>query len=1695
MTTTDPDAGDEHEYSLVYGTGDTDNSRFSIVGNQLRAVLAAEIPAGTYSVRIRTTDQLGETFEKPFTVTVIDDVAPNAPVITTPLNGSYTSETPTISGTAEAGSTVLISIDGAAQVNATVNGSGFWSHTPVSQLSQGPHAVSATARDAAGNVSIPSATVNFIVDTVPPATPVITSPADGTTVTEKRPVITGTTEAGSTVMVSVGGASEAATVQPNGSWSYTPTADLDEGPHTVSVTATDAAGNESTPPATASFTVDTIPPAAPTILAPANGTVTSDATPTVTISADSDAVKVTVLLNEIEVGDAEFVAGEWTYTPSALTDGTYEVTAVAADAAGNTSEPSQPVSFTVDTETPEAPVITYPASGGYTTASPTITGTAEPDSTVLISIDGAAPASATVNGSGDWSYTPASPLSQGPHSVSATARDEAGNESIPSTTVNFTVDTEPPATPVITSPAAGTTVTEKRPVITGMTEVGSTVRVTVGGASGAASVQQDGNWSYTPTADLSEGPHTVSVTATDAAGNESTPPATASFTVDTIPPGVPTILAPANGTVTSDATPTITLTADADAVKVTVFLNGSEAGEATLEAGEWSYTLSALTDGTYEATATASDLHGNTSESSQPVSFTVDTESPEAPVITYPASGGYTTAEPTITGTAEPDSTVLISIDGAAPVSATVNGTGMWSYAPTTALDEGSHTVSAIARDAAGNESIPSTTVNFTVDTIPPAAPVITAPEDGSTVTEKRPVITGMTEIGSTVMVTVGGASGAASVQQDGSWSYTPTADLSEGPHTVSVTATDAAGNESTPPATASFTVDTIPPAAPTILAPANGTVTSDATPTVTISADADADSVTVFINGTALGEATQVAGEWSYTPSALTDGPYEVTVVAADAAGNTSEPSQPVSFTVDTEAPEAPVITYPANGGYTTASPTITGTAEPDSTVLISIDGAAPVNATVNGSGHWSYTPTTALSQGAHSVSAIARDAAGNESVPSTTVNFTVDTEAPDSPTILSPANGSTVTVKRPVITGTTEVGSTVIVTIGAHSGEADVENDGSWSYTPTADLSEGPHTVSATATDAAGNESAAPAMSTFTVDTIPPVLTLIGEPEVELLLGDSYTDPGATAEDALDGDLTDEITVNGSVDTSIPGIYIISYDVVDQAGNAATAIQRTVTVLPPAVTVTGGVNLVRVTDALPGAVLTLYNAIGEVVGETAAASAQGTYTFNSVTAGSGYTVTQTVNGARSAASTAVQVTQRVNEQPIYPGNPWPSPVTPGNVRVVDVALGDSTEAAERVEIARTVDAAGKKVDAVVFDTAKAASVVAKAQAQGQSKAIILIDDLPGDPADEVTTSLPASSLKLLADNDISLELRTEGARIELPLSTLTAMQEAGLRDLFFRIVPVRGEERQTVVTRTVTSEQVEEAAGGGRAQVLGTPMVIETNYTAFATKMIFPLPQLELPQQSAALQRLIDSLAVYIEHSDGEKKLQRGVIVYDANGVPEGIEIEIDKFSTFSIVSITDDEAHMAYIKGYPDGRFGPERIVTRAELAAMLSRLLGDQVQARPATDYSDLSDAHWAAAYIADMQALGLMQGYPDGSFRPDQTIRRAELATVASRLLPAEAPSAAALAPDASRHWASDAIRRAAAAGLMSGYADGLFRPDQGLTRAEAVTVLNRAFGRTPLQGADNPYSDVTASHWAYGDILEASIAHTADEHR
>lgn len=192
-----------------------------------------------------------------------------------------------------------------------------------------------------------------------------------------------------------------------------------------------------------------------------------------------------------------------------------------------------------------------------------------------------------------------------------------------------------------------------------------------------------------------------------------------------------------------------------------------------------------------------------------------------------------------------------------------------------------------------------------------------------------------------------------------------------------------------------------------------------------------------------------------------------------------------------------------------------------------------------------------------------------------------------------------------------------------------------------------------------------------------------------------------------------------------------------------------------------------------------------------------------------------------------------------------------------------------------------------------------------------------------------------------------------------------------------------------------------------------------------------------------------------------------------------------------------HFAFLVGYADGTFGPKRNMTRAEVTTMFARLLTEQIEADKtySNTFSDVPKGYWAANYIGYMQQFGIITGYSDGSFRPDAPVTRAEFAAIASRFEKlTEGSKSFTDVPDT--YWAARYINFAATRGWVTGYSDGTFKPEHSITRAEVAAVTCRLLERSADQtyirshiGELRTFADVTESHWAYWYAMEAANGH------
>ncbi len=1252
--------------NVVLGTGVTNaQGQFSVA---LTPPQSSEVTLSLTASDVAGNTSLPATFEVPATPAL-----PDVPVIVAILDdngtagsinvkgGSSNDATPTLTGTAIPGSLVTIYLDGSTTALGSVTAdatTGAWSF-PVSALGEGSHSFSVTATvDGQTSGQSPEATVN--IDLTPPAAPVFGTLVDdvgtvtgavvsGRPTNDSQPVLNGTATPGDVINVYSGDTLlGSVTVSATGAWSFTLPQALDDGTYTLTLSATDPAGNESLRSDPFSLVVDTV--AAAPVISGANddvgpvtgnvvsGGVTNDNTPTLTGSAEAGS-SVAIYEGSRLLGTVlANASGIWSFTPTVvLAEGEHSFTAIATDTAGNLSQASGAYTLTVDMTPPATPVLvsvsddvagnTGPLTSGQLTndARPALTGTGVAGSTVHILDNGQEIGTARVDDSGNWRFTPTGDLAQGPHELRVSATDAAGNVSGTSPAFSLNVDTVAPLAPVLTGVVDdvgtltgavnnGGVTDDNRPTFNGTGEAGSTVRILVDGQEiGTAVVNATGSWTFTPETALEDGLRSVTLTATDLAGNTGPVSGAFTLTVDTQAPAVPTILAAADnvgpiqtpltvsGQVTDDTTPTLSGSAAANAT-VTLYDNGVFLGSVQASAaGEWSFTPeNALSNGSHIFTASASDAAGNLSEVSAGFTVIVDSLKPLAPVITLAQddagtlTGALTSGQrtddtlPVLTGTSEPNARVQIFEGETLLGTATADSSGNWSIPLTTPLTNATHNFTAVATDAAGNISDPSATFTLTVDTLPPAVPVLVSVVDdvgtvvsltsGQLTNDARPTLNGTAEAGSTVNIYDGNLLlGSVVADANSAWSFTPTTPLADGQHALTVTATDAVGNVSLSTAAFNLNLDATAPGAPVITSVVDdvGTIQGPViggNPTndnrLTLNGTAEANAVVRIYDGTTLvGQVTANAqGQWTLpqTTTVLTDGVHNFTATATDAAGNLSAASPIASVTVDTVAPGAPgaftvlesggrvngtaeagstvtilgtdnvtvlgtgiadasgrfsialstpqvnaellhvfatdragnaglavdlrmpyslvpnppvitsvndnagsIIGNLLNGQVTDdTTPTLTGTAQPLSTITLYDNNVLLATVTTNSAGIWTYTPTVPLGNGNHAFTATAGNAVGTS--PATPLSsIVVDTVAPGTPQGTFNADGS-------VLSGTAEAGSTITLLLSDNSVVTTTANaQGNWSYTFLDKQSEGER-ITLSATDAAGNTSA---------------------------------------------------------------------------------------------------------------------------------------------------------------------------------------------------------------------------------------------------------------------------------------------------------------------------------------------------------------------------------------------------------------------------------------------------------------------------------------------------------------------------------------------------------------------------------------------------------------------------------------------
>ncbi|WP_040342841.1 BapA/Bap/LapF family large adhesin [Brenneria sp. EniD312] len=944
------------------------------------------------TVTVTATDAAGNV-SVPATATAPDATAPSAPAdLLVAEDGS------SVSGSAEAGSTVTISDAASNELGSVTVGEDGGFIVPLTPALTNGEAISAVASDAAGNAS--AAVSVTAPDTTAPSTPADLS------VAEDGLSVSGSAEPGSTVTISDAAGNElgSVTVGEDDGFIVPLTPALTNG-EAISAVASDAAGNTSA--AATVIAPDTTAPDAPVAYINDDGTAvngTAEAGSTVTVTLPDNSTRIVTAADD----------GAWGLTlPEALTAGE-QLTITATDGAGNTSVPATvtaPDLSVPDTTAPDAPVAYINDDGTV------VNGTAEPNSTVTVTLPDTTTLTTTADASGVYGVVLPTALTNG-ETVTVTATDAAGNVSVPATAT----------APDLTAPLspADLLVAEDGSSVSGSAEAGSTVTISdaAGNELGSVTVGEDGSFIVPLTPALTNG-EIITAVASDAAGNTS---AAATVTA----PDLTAPLSPADLLVAEDGS-SVSGSAEAGSTVTISDAADNELGSVTVgEDGSFTVTLTpALTNGEI-ITAVASDAAGNTSAAATVIA--PDTTAPDAPVAYINDDGTV------VNGTAEPNSTVTVTLPDTTTLTTTADASGVYGVVLPTALTNG-ETVTVTATDAAGNVSVPATAT--APDLTAPLSPAdLLVAEDGSSVS-------GSAEAGSTVTISdaAGNELGSVTVGEDGSFTVPLTPALTNG-EAISAVASDAAGNTS---------------AAATVIAPdataPNVPVAAVSEDGLTVSGTAEPNStVTVTLpDTTTLTTTADASGVYGVVlPTALTNG-ETVTVTATDASGNVSVPA--TATAPDATAPAAPADLLVAEDGSS-----VSGSAEAGSTVTISdATGNELGSVTVGEDGSFTVPLTPALTNG-EAISAVASDAAGNTSAAATVI--APDTTAPEAPVAYINDDGT-------AVNGTAEAGSTVTVTLPDNSTRiVTAADDGAWGLTLPEALTAGEQ-LTITATDGAGNTS----------------------------------------------------------------------------------------------------------------------------------------------------------------------------------------------------------------------------------------------------------------------------------------------------------------------------------------------------------------------------------------------------------------------------------------------------------------------------------------------------------------------------------------------------------------------------------------------------------------------------------------------
>ncbi|ECB1612936.1 Ig-like domain repeat protein [Salmonella enterica subsp. enterica serovar Emek] len=1197
----------------VMRDGHSEEVELTQIGGQWRFVPGSAWTDGDYTLTVTVKDEAGNIrHSAPLTVTIdtqitidhielVNDSGIPDDNLTNNVRPQFQVTVPTDVNV------VRLSIDGGKTwFNATQSSTpGVWDYTWLADVGEGKHTLTVEATDKAGNKTTQQ--LDFIIDTLLSEPTIVLdntddsgTKGDNLTNVNKPTFLLGNIDADAryvTVEVQHGGTKEVltATKDATGNWSVTPTGTWADGDYTLTVRVEDDAGNVKHS-ASLTVTVDTQITIDDIELVNDSGTrgdnLTNNANPhfRITVPGDVNEVSLSIDGGVTWVKATQSVTpGVWNYTwPGTVPDGDYTLNVKATDNAGNTV--TETLHFTIDT-TLSTPVIVLDSADDTGIQGDNMTNRTQPtfnlqhidDDAVRVTVSvehgGVTTTFDATKDAGGWTFTPPTSWGAGDYTLSVSVEDKAGNTSH-SASLTVTVDTQIAINNIELVNDSGipddNLTNNVRPhfQVTVPTDV-NVVRLSIDGGKtwfNATQSATPGVWDYTWLADVGEGKHTLTVEATDKAGNQTTQKL--DFIIDTLL-SEPTIALDStddSGTKGDNLTnvnkPTFILgNIDADARYVTVEVqHGGTGTKEVLTAtkgatGIWSVTPTGTwADGDYTLTVRVEDDAGNVKYSA-PLTVTVDTQITIDDIELVndngiPGDNLTNDVRPHFRVTVPGDvNEVRLSIDGGNTwVRATQGTAGTWDYTWPKDVTDGLHTLTVEATDKAGNKT--TQTLDFTIDTRL-STPTITMDSRDDTgaigdhiTSVKRPGFT-IGNIDSDahsviLRITQGGNSQEVTLTQaGGQWRFTPDADWADGSYTLTVEVQDNAGNvrQSTP---LIVTVDTQTSITDITLVNDHGVpddnLTNSTRPQFEITVPADVNSVQLSIDGGAnwVSAAQGIEGVWGYTwPTDMGDGKHTLTVMVTDRAGNTA--TQTLEFSIDTRL-STPTIALDSTDDTGTPGDDMTNRTRPtfilqniDSdvinvTVSVTHNGTTTSFTATQGAAGWSFTPPAPWGDGDYTLTVTVEDRAGNTR-PSTPLTVTVDTQiAIDHIELVNDSGvpGDNVTKHvRPQfqISVPDDVEKVLLSIDGGTTWVTAIKSStaGIWDYTWPTDMPEGQHTLTVEVTDGAGNKMTE--TLNFTID-----ITLM-TPTIELA---PDQDTGQNKNDNLTS-VTQPIFVLGSIDKDV--------------------------------------------------------------------------------------------------------------------------------------------------------------------------------------------------------------------------------------------------------------------------------------------------------------------------------------------------------------------------------------------------------------------------------------------------------------------------------------------------------------------------------------------------------------------------------